>query len=255
MKKDRADKMLVEMGLAETRSKAAQLIERGEVLYEGQPIRKPSQKVGTENLEVIAEQVYVGRGAFKLLEAIKEFNLNLEGKVVADVGASTGGFTEVSLNHGAKKVFAIDVGHDQLDSKLKTDERVIDMEGTNIRDIESLPDEIDIVVCDLSFISLETVYEPIFNLLKDNGEAVLLIKPQFELDKKSLGKKGIVKDPDKQFEALQKVSEFLFPQKACVSPIKGKEGNIEFLFYCIKGKSSSNLSPEELKSLVGEAHE
>lgn len=252
MEKDRVDKMLVHLGLAQTRSKAAQLISRGEVLYQNKIVKKPSQLVTEEGLKVTAEATYVGRGAYKLLEALESFSLNLKDKVVADIGASTGGFTQVSLLAGAKKVYAVDVGHDQLDPILLEDKNVINMEGTNIRECDSLGELVDVVVVDLSFISLDIVFSDITKHLKDGGEGIFLVKPQFELDKKSLGKKGIVKDPLKKLEVLERIYDLMTPQKACISPIKGKEGNIEFLFYYIKGKNSSELNKDELRNLVME---
>ncbi len=253
MEKCRADKMLVELGLAGTRSKASQMIERGEVIYKGAVLKKSSQVVESEGLEVTSEHTYVGRGAYKLLKAIEEFKIDFKGKTVADIGASTGGFTEISLLNGAKKVFALDVGHDQLDPILVKDERVQNLEGINIRECESLGELVDIVVVDLSFISLEIVFKDIDKHLKENGEGVFLIKPQFELSKSSLGKKGIVRDKEKIIEALLKNYVLLNPQAACVSPIKGKEGNIEFLFYYVKGKNNPGLELEELKELVLES--
>lgn len=198
MNKDRADKMLVTLGLAQTRSKAAQMISRVEVFFNDSVVKKAPQPVSDEGLTISDKQVYVGRGAYKLIKAIEEFKLDLKGKVVADIGASTGGFTQVSLLEGASKVFAVDVGHDQLDPILKEDSRVENLEGTNIRECESLGELVDIAVVDLSFISLEIVFSDILKHIKNSGEGVFLIKPQFELDKKSLGKKGIVKDPVKQ---------------------------------------------------------
>jgi len=250
MEKCRADKMLVQLGLAGTRSKAAQMIERGEVTYKGEVLKKTSQVVEGEGLEITSEHTYVGRGAYKLLKAIEEFKLELDGKTVADIGASTGGFTEVSLLKGAKKVFAVDVGHDQLDPVLLKDERVINLEGTNIRELETLGELVDMVVVDLSFISLDIVFKDIIKHLKDDGEGVFLVKPQFELSKSSLGKKGIVRDPEKLLEALEKNYELLKPQGICVSPIKGKEGNKEFLFYYEKAKTEAGVKFEELKKLI-----
>lgn len=252
MEKDRADKMLVHLGLAQTRSKAVQMISRGEVFFENKKVTKASQIVCESGLEITTEFNYVGRGAYKLLEAIQNFSLDLSNKVIADIGASTGGFTQISLLNGATKVFAVDVGHDQLDPILLQNEKVINMEGVNIRQCESLGELVDVVVVDLSFISIEVVFLDIIKHLKDGGEGIFLVKPQFELDKKSLGKKGIVRDPQKKLDVLEKLYDLMLPQAACISPIKGKEGNIEFLFYYIKGRTSSDLKKEELRNLVME---
>ncbi|MFT6068451.1 MAG: 23S rRNA (cytidine1920-2'-O)/16S rRNA (cytidine1409-2'-O)-methyltransferase [Bacteriovoracaceae bacterium] len=252
MKKERVDKMLVQLGLVQTRSKAVQAIERGEVYYQKKLVTKTSMPVGNEGLEVRTQFEYVGRGAYKLIEARESFELNFEGKTIADIGASTGGFTQVALLGGAKKVFAIDVGHDQLDPILINDERVVNLERTNIRTLETLGELVDMVVTDLSFISIETVFEDILKHLKEDGEGVLLVKPQFELEKSDLGKKGIVRETEKQMMALEKIYNVVNPQKACISPIKGKEGNIEFLFYFIKNKKEAGFKIEELKKLISE---
>lgn len=253
MKKERVDKMLVELGLVQTRSKAVQAIGRGEVFYKNNLISKASFLVSEEGLEVRTSFEYVGRGAYKLLEAIEKFELDFKDKVVADVGASTGGFTQICLLGGAAKVFAIDVGHDQLDPLLENDSRVINLEKTNIRTLDSLGELVDFIVTDLSFISIELVFEDIIKHLKDGGEAVFLVKPQFELEKSDLGKKGVVRESDKQLLALEKVYEIVKPQKACRSPIKGKEGNKEFLFYFVKNKLEPCLEKEELKELLVES--
>lgn len=253
MEENRVDKMLVHLGLAQTRSKASQMIERGEVFYQNKQVTKASQVVSEKGLEVRSEFVYVGRGAYKLLEAVKKFSLNLNSKVVADIGASTGGFTQVSLMEGAEKVYAVDVGHGQLDPILIADDRVINLEGTNIRQCESLGELVDVIVTDLSFISLEIVLEDILKHLKKGGEGVFLVKPQFELDKKSLGKKGVVKDSAKLLSVLEKYFDLLRPQGICLSPIKGKEGNKEFLFYYIEGTEKAALDRSELRKFVTES--
>ncbi len=252
MKKERVDKMLVQLGLVQTRSKAVQAIERGEVYYQKKLVTKTSMLVGDEDLEVKTEFEYVGRGAYKLLKAKETFKINFEGKTVADVGASTGGFTQVALLSGATKVFAIDVGHDQLAPALLNDKRIVNLERTNIRGLETLGELVDMVVTDLSFISIETVFEDIIKHLKEDGEGVLLVKPQFELEKSDLGKKGIVREGIKQLMALEKIYDVVNPQKACISPIKGKEGNIEFLFYFIKNKKQAGFKKEELNNLISE---
>lgn len=252
MKKERVDKMLMQLGLVQTRSKAVQAIERGEVFYQGKLVTKTSLQVLEEGLEVRSEDAFVGRGAYKLLEALKTFDFSFKDKVVADIGASTGGFTQVCLLHGASKVYAVDVGHGQIDPLLLEDERVVNLEKTNIRTLDSLGELVDFVVTDLSFISIETVFSDITKHLKEGGEGVLLVKPQFELEKSDLGKKGIVRESDKQLLALEKIYDLVQPQKACVSPIKGKEGNKEFLFYFIKNIDKAGFDKEELEKLVVE---
>lgn len=250
MKKERVDKMLVQLGLVKTRSKAVHAIERGEVFYQNILVTKTSLAVSEEGLEVRTTFEYVGRGAYKLLEAVKNFKLNFEGKVVADVGASTGGFTQVALLGGAAKVYAIDVGHSQLDPLLVNDQRVVNLEKTNIRTLETLGEPVDMVVTDLSFISIAVVFEDIIKHLKEDGEGVLLVKPQFELEKADLGKKGVVREIEKQLLALERIYDVVSPQKACVSPLKGQEGNTEFLFYFIKNKKEAGFKREELKNLI-----
>lgn len=252
MKKERVDRMLVQLGLVQTRSKAVHAIERGEVFYQNVLVTKTSLLVCDEGLEVRTNFEYVGRGAYKLLEAVNSFDLSFEGKVIADVGASTGGFTQVSLLGGAAKVFAIDVGHSQLDALLISDERVVNLEKTNIRTLESLGELVDMVVTDLSFISIAVVFEDIIKHLKEDGEGVLLVKPQFELEKADLGKKGVVRDTEKQILALERIYDVVNPQKACISPLKGQEGNIEFLFYFVKNKKEAGFKKEELKNLIVE---
>lgn len=241
----RADKALVEAGLSPTRSQSSQLIERGCVYYGEQLVEKPSQKITDLNmLRLEAAQIYVGRGAFKLIEAQKYFDLNFDSLVAADVGASTGGFTQVLLEGGAKKVYAIDVGQDQLDVSLKQDERVVNLEKTNIRDFPEnikLQEDVDFVVCDLSFISLKLCLRAIASLFgnKDRGVLIALVKPQFEVGRNFLGKNGIVKDEDAVFGCLEDIcataaeENFEF-HNACLSPITGKAGNKEFLFYFTK---------------------
>lgn len=238
MKKDRADKILVESGLAPTRSQALQLILEGVVYYQGEKILKASTKVDTIDLEVRKEFQFVSRGAHKIAGPITEFQIFLEDKVIADVGASTGGFTEFVLNHGARKVYAIDVGHDQLAEKLKTNEKVINLEGVNIKHPYKLSEEVDLAVVDLSFISLKLVIENIFSLVKKDGRVLALVKPQFEVGKGNLDKNGIVKDQDITRQMLLDLKQFLFEKnyeviKEMASPIKGKMGNQEY-FYLLK---------------------
>ncbi|HEV7765142.1 MAG TPA: TlyA family RNA methyltransferase [Thermoanaerobaculia bacterium] len=241
MKKQRLDVVLVERGLVDTRSKAQSLIMARRVLVNGQFVDKAGANVAADDEVVIAEleHPWVGRGGMKLAQAVKEFAIPLEGKVCADIGASTGGFTDVMLKHGAKKVYAIDVGYGQLDVSLRNDPRVINREKVNARYLqaESFEEPIEFVSIDVSFISLKLILPAVAEFLK--GEMVALIKPQFEVGKHEVGKGGIVRDDAKRTAAVESVVEFArtegFEVKGLIeSPIKGAEGNIEYLMYALK---------------------
>lgn len=236
--KDRADKVLTEKGIVTTRSQAKSLIENGDVTVNGIIIKKAGEIIDSEAEISITSQLYVGRGALKLEKALSEFDIEIKDKIFLDVGASTGGFTEVLLNHFAKKVYAIDVGHNQLAHKLKSDERVINLEGTNIKDLSRLPDTADGAVMDLSFISITKVLGSLKNLLRPNADLIVLIKPQFEVGRERLPKDGVVKDSKLQAEVLQEVLNFATSNgwkhlKTIDSPIEGKSGNKEFLSWLI----------------------
>lgn len=226
---------MVTLELVKSRSQAAILIKQLLVQCNGKIVKKPSMKV-SENDEIIIteEQLYVSRGAFKLIRAIETFDLNLKKKVVADCGASTGGFTEVSLLNGASKVYAIDVGHGQLAESLVADARVINIEGTNLKFPIELPEKVDFCVVDLSFISIRLVYKNIANLLKAGGKAIVLIKPQFEAGKDRLGKNGLVSAQVRE-AVLEEVKTWFVDnsfeiEKLIESPILGnKSGNTEYL--------------------------
>ena len=248
--KELLDVMMVQRGLAPSREKAKAIIMSGEVLVDGQREDKP----GTAFAETVEITVkgnplpYVSRGGLKLEKAMKNFDVSMEGKVCTDVGSSTGGFTDCMLQNGARKVFAIDVGRGQLDWKLRQDERVVCMEKTNIRYVvpEDLGEPIDFSSIDVSFISLTKVLLPIRNYLKDDGEIVALIKPQFEAGREKVGKKGVVREKSTHVEVIEKVTEHAvsigFKVKALeFSPIKGPEGNIEYLVHLQK------CPPEEAK--------
>jgi 23S rRNA (cytidine1920-2'-O)/16S rRNA (cytidine1409-2'-O)-methyltransferase len=237
--KDRIDKILAEKGLVSSRSQAKSLIENGDVLVNGIVVKKAGEIVDSESEILVNAQLFVGRGALKLEEALLKFKLSVKEKIVLDVGASTGGFTEVLLNHGAKKVYAIDVGHDQLAKKLFADSRVINMEGTNIKNVTVLPDLADAAVMDLSFISVTKVLDAVKNLLKDSGDLIVLIKPQFEAGKERLPKDGVIKDPKIQLSVLDEVVSFAtsngwIHHETIDSPIEGKSGNKEFLAWLSK---------------------
>lgn len=254
---ERLDKRLVDLGLIETRSKAQQLIKEGVVLVDGAVVSKPSFKTDSENIEIKKETLYVGRGAHKVEGALQRFNIDPRGMVVADVGACTGGFTEYVLNQGAVKVFAIDVGRDQLAKKLCEDERVVNLEGTNIRDLYELETSADLAVVDLSFISLKLVMENITSLLNDSGKVVALVKPQFEVGKDNIGKKGLVKNNEVVKETIHSLLDWcseknIFVQDFCISPISGKTGNIEYFFYIDKSKNEHKINKELITKIVDE---
>jgi 23S rRNA (cytidine1920-2'-O)/16S rRNA (cytidine1409-2'-O)-methyltransferase len=231
---ERIDKLMVDLGLVKTRSQARMLIKPGDVICTGDKVTKPGKMaVKSDEIKIKERALYVSRGAYKLLKAIEEFDLDFSGKIVADCGASTGGFTQVALLNGAEKVYAIDVGHDQLDSLIKNHPKVINMEGVNLKNTVELPEKVDICVADLSFISITKVYPTMDSLLKASGCSVVLIKPQFEAGRERLGKGAIVA-PEHQQEVLGEVlawfkdNNFLV-EKRCESPITGKTGNIEYL--------------------------
>jgi 23S rRNA (cytidine1920-2'-O)/16S rRNA (cytidine1409-2'-O)-methyltransferase len=227
-----------------SRSKARDLILRGKITLDQEICLKAAEKVsGSEALELIeGEEIYVGRGAYKLIKALDFFAISPKDKICADFGASTGGFTEILLKNGASKCYAIDVGHDQLAPNLKTNPKVINMEGINIRYLEGLPEAIQLAVVDLSFISLRLVFEKIVQLIHpphnahSNCDLILLFKPQFEVGKAAIGKKGLVKSKELSDDALRDFCEWtkslgLSPCGYTDSPIAGKEGNQEYLIH------------------------
>ena len=237
--KDRLDRLMVERGLADSREKAQALIMAGEVRVQGQKAAKPGQMVGADSaIEVLAKPPYVSRGGTKLAGALRHWSIDVAGKVCADIGASTGGFTDALLQAGAARVHAVDVGAGQLDWKLRTDPRVVLHEGINARELQ--PDEIgepiDLLVCDVSFISVTLILPAIVPLLRHHtNQLVILIKPQFEVGKGQVGKGGIVRDPELHQAACQRVEsavrEYGFVTEIIESPITGTEGNKEFLLY------------------------
>lgn len=232
--KERADKVLADKGLVSSRSQAKSLIEKGDVLVNGKPLKKSGELIDVDSQIEISAPLYVGRGAFKLEKALEEFKVNPEGMIAVDIGASTGGFTEVLLLNGAKKVYAIDVGHDQLAQKLREDNRVINMEGTNIRELESLDEVADLAVMDLSFISITKVLNNTSKLLGPEGKLIALIKPQFEAGIERLPKDGVIKDDRVRQDILSEVITFAEQNgwlhlQTILSPIEGKSGNTEFL--------------------------
>lgn len=238
--KDRADKVLVDAGLVSTRSQALLLIEEGVVFYQNEKVDKASRLVDQDTLEVRKAVQYVSRGAHKIEGALARFQVNVDGLVVADVGASTGGFTDFILKNNAKKVYCIDVGHDQLAAPLRINPRVESFEGVNIKFPYELSEKVDLAVVDLSFISIKLVLKNIFNLVKDNGKIIALIKPQFEVGQTGLDQNGIVKSEGHRLVMLHELKEWCKSQEfilanQCESPILGKNGNKEYFFYFKKG--------------------
>lgn len=264
--KKRLDLLMMERALAPSREKAKAYIMAGDVYVDGQK----EDKAGTMFQETVKIEVrgntlpYVSRGGLKLAKAMKAFDIPLDGKICMDVGASTGGFTDCMLQNGAVKVYSIDVGYGQLDWGLRNDPRVVCMEKTNIRYVlpEHLEGPADFSSIDVSFISLTKVLLPVRNLLKEDGEIVCLIKPQFEAGREKVGKKGVVRDPAVHLEVIEKVIAYassiaLKPLHLSFSPIKGPEGNIEYLLHLKKLPEgtlinvNSEITPE---TVVKEAH-
>lgn len=239
--KDRVDKVLVEAGLTSTRSQANLLIEEGVVFYNGLQVTKASMQVTKDGLEVRKDVQYVSRGAHKIEGALQKFNVDPNGLVVADVGASTGGFTDFVLKNGALRVYCIDVGHDQLAQSLRNNPQVENHEGVNIRHPYVLKELVDLAVVDLSFISLKLVLQNIFDLVKNDGKIIALVKPQFEVGPSGVDNNGIVKSEGHRLVMLSELKEWCKAQgfKLCGqmdSPILGKNGNKEYFFYFEKGK-------------------
>lgn len=237
-RKERIDVLLVQRGLAESRSFAQRLVMAGQVRADGQVVVKSSQKVETgAKVEVAARPQFVSRGGEKLEAALAEFPVTVKGKVCADVGASTGGFTDCLLQHGAGRVYAVDVGHGVLHWSLRNHERVVVMERTNARKLASLPEQVSLVTVDASFISLRLLLPSIVKWLSQPGDVLALIKPQFEAGKKAVGRGGVVKDPDVHREVVQRIAQAaeelgLSPQGLMRSPLLGPKGNVEFMFWC-----------------------
>lgn len=259
--KTRLDVLLVEQGHMESRQKAQAVIMAGSVFVDGQRVDKPGTAVpNTAQIEVRGHALpYVSRGGLKLEKAMKTFPLTLTGKVCADIGASTGGFTDCMLQNGAKKVYAVDVGYGQLDWRLRSDERVVCMERTNARYLthEQIPDELDFASVDVSFISLKLILPALAGLLKPDGHAVCLVKPQFEAGREKVGKKGVVRDPAVHLEVLEHFLEHAKESRFTVlgltySPIRGPEGNIEYLGYLSRAEEEPPV--HDLKALVEASH-
>ena len=265
VEKERLDVLLVEMGLASSRELAKAYIMAGNVYVDGQKEDKAGTKVPVNaDIEVKGGQMkYVSRGGYKLEKAINEFGVQLEGKICLDIGASTGGFTDCMLQNGASKVYAIDVGYGQFAWKLRQDERVVCLEKTNVRYVthEQVPDEGDFASIDVSFISLTKVLPAVLGVLGPAGQLVCLIKPQFEAGREKVGKKGVVRDINVHREVIEMIVNYVRAQNLGIlaldfSPIKGPEGNIEYLIYL--DKSQTGMNEEEvtarLEEVVAQSH-
>ena len=250
MKKIRLDQLVFDLGLAESRERAKTTVMSGLVFVNGQRADKPGMQVSPEiKVEIKGTALpYVSRGGLKLEKALKVFPIDVNGKVCIDCGASTGGFTDVLLKNGAAKVYSVDVGYGQLAWSLRNDERVVNMERTNIRYIssEQIPEPLDICVMDLSFISVKLVLPAVCALLKNDAQLVCLIKPQFEAGREEVGKKGVVRDKAVHLSVIESVLSFAPTVGMTVmgldfSPIKGPEGNREYLCYMKKGVHEAGL--------------
>ncbi len=238
--KKRVDQLVVERGLAESRSRAQAYIMAGAIFSGERKINKAGTRIAEDApLELRGkEHPWVSRGGLKLIQAIEEFNLDVTGKTVIDVGASTGGFSDVCLHHGAAKVYAVDVGHGQLAWKLRGDGRVVVLEKTNARYLtpEQIPEPVDMIVCDASFIGLQTILPAPMSLAAKGCILVALIKPQFEVGRGNVGKGGVVRDPELHDQVCRKITDWITDDMAgwtviglTSSPIRGPEGNVEFL--------------------------
>ena len=262
-KKTRLDVAVFEQGYAPSREKAKAIIMAGIVYVNNQKVDKAGFELKEGDvLEVRGKTLqYVSRGGLKLENAMQEFPITLEGKICMDVGASTGGFTDCMLQNGAVKVYSVDVGYGQLAWKLRTDERVVNLERTNFRYAtrEQIPDEVDFASVDVSFISLKHILPNLNTLLATDGQAVCLIKPQFEAGKEKVGKKGVVRDLNVHLEVVENVIKLALENGFSVmglqfSPIKGPEGNIEYLIYLNKSQEPVVSDDVNAKELVNMSH-
>lgn len=269
--KERLDVLLVKKGLAPSREKAKAVIMAGSVYVDGQKEDKAGSVFDEESAQIeVRGHVlpYVSRGGLKLEKALKVFPITLTGKICMDIGASTGGFTDCMLQNGAAKVYSVDVGYGQLDWKLRQDDRVVCMEKTNFRYMtpEDIPDVLDFASVDVSFISLDKILTPAYALLKEQGEMVALIKPQFEAGREKVGKKGVVRDPKVHEEVISRIvrhaDEVSFEVlDLSYSPIRGPEGNIEYLIHLRKNPERTvypdilAVFEKKIKEIVEEAHQ
>lgn len=264
--KKRLDVLLVEKGLACSREKAKAIIMSGIVFVDGQREDKAGSTFD-ETKEIVLKGKtlkYVSRGGLKLEKAMKNFDISLDGKICMDVGASTGGFTDCMLQNGAVKVYSVDVGHGQLDWKLRNDDRVVCMERTNMRYVteEDIDEPAQFVSIDVSFISLTKILPAVYRVLEDGGQVVALIKPQFEAGREKVGKKGVVRDKKVHEEVIEKICSFAASNgfellHLDYSPIKGPEGNIEYLLHMKKTQTMENAHDleKEIPKVVQDSHE
>ena len=262
MKKERLDILLVNRGLFESRAKAQAAVMAGQILVNEQKIDKPGTPINPEvTIRILGNKLpYVSRGGLKLEKALQVFPISVQDKVVADIGASTGGFTDCALQIGAAKVYAIDVGYGQLAWKLRNDERVVNMERTNVRYLEadSLPEQVDAATTDVAFISLDKILPAVHKILKPEGFVVALVKPQFEAGKENVGKKGVVREAAVHEQVINNVIDFAKSEGFGIagldfSPIKGPEGNIEYLLLLTLGEDDA-VSAGYVAELVGRSH-
>lgn len=263
--KERLDVLLVKEGHATSREKAKAILMSGIVYVDGQKEDKAGTMFDPEKvkIEVRGQTLrYVSRGGLKLEKALLVFPIDLKEKVCLDIGASTGGFTDCMLQNGAAKVYAVDVGHGQLDWKLRNDSRVVCMEKTNFRYMQpdGLGQQVDFASCDVSFISLTKILGPAYSMIKEKGQMVCLIKPQFEAGREKVGKKGVVTDVGVHAEVVEKIMRFAAETGFCIlgldySPIKGPEGNIEYLLYMLKETGKEQTAPLAwIEKVVSAAH-
>lgn len=263
--KQRLDILLTDRKFFDSRARAKAMIMAGKILVDGQKVDKAGTLVAPDaEIRVLGEELpFVSRGGLKLQKALDIFRINMSGRIAADVGASTGGFTDCMLQHGAKRVYAIDVGYGQLAWKLRSDTRVVNMERTNIRNVTrenffyELPDFASI---DVAFISLEKVLPVVFDVLIDSGEVVALIKPQFEAGREHVGKKGVVRDKKIHAAVIERVLNFAAEigftiRGLSFSPVKGPEGNIEYLAHLSKVNAPTEDFAEKISAVVDAAHE
>ncbi|MGI6587803.1 MAG: TlyA family RNA methyltransferase [Peptococcia bacterium] len=269
MGKCRLDQLLVNKGLVPSREKGKALIMAGQVYVDGMKVEKPGTNLNVDvTIEIKGESLpYVSRGGFKLARALQEFKITLSGKVVLDIGASTGGFTDCALQNGATKVYAVDVGYGQLAWSLRQNARVVVMERKNARYLSAsdIPEPIDVITIDVAFISLRKIFTPLQALLKEDGFMLALIKPQFEAGREQVGKKGVVKEPVVHCQVIEEIITFsqdlgLTVRGLTYSPIKGPQGNIEFLLWLqkksyLKENIDEQKMKEKVKKIVIEAHQ
>lgn len=254
---------MVELGLVPSREKAKAIIMSGDVFVDGERCDKAGASVNADSkIEIVGNQLkYVSRGGLKLEKAMQKYSFSLQGKICMDIGASTGGFSDCMLQNGASKIYAIDVGYGQLAWSLRNDPRVINLERTNVRYLtdKQVPEPIDFASIDVSFISVTLVLPVLQQFLVPDGEIVCLIKPQFEAGKGKVGKKGVVREESIHLEVLKKIFDFCKEHQLCIlhidySPIKGPEGNIEYLCHMKNCNQQTTINDQDLIELVQESH-